>query len=174
MRVRHSLLRAVIVSALAFLFVPSLAAIPAAAKTVTFRHTGAPFPINLPNNWRVKDIERGIEITSNDREVSLFVEAIDTSSVDAVVNGYFNYFRRQGVKMRQPISQKKDVIGGVDVVLMDVPAFHNGATSIIRLMITNPRPQERKGLFIGYWASLKGDRKHDETVTDIIMDLLRP
>ncbi len=171
---RHSLLRAAVISAFALFLAPSLATVPAAAKTITFRATGAPFPINLPNNWRVKDIERGVEISSSDREVRFWVEAIDTGNVDAVVNNYFKSFRQQGVKMRLPMTQRKDVFGGVDVILMDIPSIYDGNTTIIRMLITNPRPQERKGLFIAYWASPKADRKYDETVTDIIMDLLRP
>ena len=174
MFVRRSLLRAAILSALALFIAPPLAATPASAKTVTFRGTGEPFPINIPDSWRIKNNERGIEVTSNDREVTFWIEAIDSSNVDAVVNGYIRYFRQQGVKLRLPMDQRKSNFGGVDVILMEIPATYDGGPTIVRLMIADPRPKEKKGIFLGYWASPRGDKKHDSAVTDIVMDVLRP
>ena len=170
----RSLLRAVVIAGCALLLPAPLVIPTAAAKTVTFKGVGAGFPINLPDNWRVKTIERGIEISSPDREIYLWVEGIDASTVNRVVQGYFDYFKQQGVITRQPIAKKKDVIGGVDVILMDIPARYDGATTIVRLLMADPRPNERKGLFIGYWASPKGDKQHDDTMGGIMTDLLRP
>ena len=44
---------------------------PAAARAVTFKGTGVAFPINLPDSWRVKNIDRGVEIRSPDHKVYL-------------------------------------------------------------------------------------------------------
>jgi hypothetical protein len=170
----YSLLRAAVIAGCGLLLPAPLIIPPAAAKIVTFSGTGAGFPINLPDNWRVKTIERGLEITSPDKEIYLWVEAIDATTVDRVVQSYFDYFKQQGVITSQPIAKKKDVIGGVDVILMDIPARSKGANTIVRLLIADPRPNERKGLFIGYWASPKGDKQHEETMGGIITDLLRP
>ncbi len=147
---------------------------PAAAKALTFQGTGVAFPINLPDNWRVKNIEGGVEISSPDEEIYLWVEAVTTDSVKRVIEAYFKYFQQQGVTIRQPIDQQKHKVGGVDLVQMDIPATYEGAETIVRFVITEARPNETKGLFIGYWASPKGDKAHDATLTRIIADLMRP
>lgn len=174
MFVRRPLLRAALISAFALFAAPLLATIPASAKTVTFRGTGESFPINIPDNWRLKNNERGVEIGSNDREVTFWIEAIDYGNVDAVVNGYIKYFRQQGVKMRLPLNQRKNNFGGVDVILMEIPSTYDGSPTILRLIIADPRPNEKKGVFLAYWASPKGDKRYDSVVTDIVMDVLRP
>ncbi len=147
---------------------------PATARTLTFKGTGVAFPINLPDNWRVKDIDRGVEISSPDKEVYLWVEATTAAGVERVVEDYFKYFRQQGVTTSQPIDQQKHTVGGVELVQMDIPATYEGAQTIVRFVITDARPNESKGLFIGYWASPKGDKTHDATMSSIITDLMRP
>ena len=147
---------------------------PAAAKAVTFKGTGVAFPINLPDNWRVKNIDRGVEISSPDQEIYLWVEAVTTDSVERVIDEYFKYFKQQGVTTRQPIDQQKHTVGAVDLVQMDIPATYQGAETIVRFVITEARPNESKSLFIGYWASPTGDKTHDATLTGIIADILRP
>ena len=65
-------------------------------------------------------------------------------------------------------------MGGVELVQMDIPATYEGAQTIVRFVITDARPNESKGLFIGYWASPQGDKTHDATMSSIITDLMRP
>ena len=171
---RLSRLRAIVLAGCAILLAAPLWAVPADAKIVTFKETGVGFPIDLPDDWRVKGIERGIEISSPDKAVYIWVEATDAANVGSVVENYLNSFRKQGIKLRQQLDKRKNVIGGVDVILMDIQATYAGGPTVVKLVMTDPRPQERKGLFIGYWASPRGDQKHEDIVTGIMMDLLRP
>ena len=147
---------------------------PATARTLTFKGAGVAFPINVPDNWRVKDIERGVEISSPDKEVYLWVEATTAAGVERVVEDYFKYFRQQGLTISQPVDQQKHTVGGVELVQMDIPATFEGAQTIVRFVITDARPNESKGLFIGYWASPQGDKIHDSTMSGIIADIVRP
>ena len=168
-------LRACAIAALTLLAPPLLLAnSPADAKALSFKGTGVAFPINVPDNWRVKNIDRGVEISSPDEEIYLWVEAVTTDSVERVIDEYFKYFSKQGVTTRQPVDQQKHTVGGVDLVQMDIPATYEGAETIVRFVITEARPNESKGLFIGYWASPKGDKIHDATMSGIIADLVRP
>jgi hypothetical protein len=170
---RLSLPRAIVFVATFLLAVPPWGA-PAFAKIVTFKGTGVGFPVETPDNWRIKPIARGMEISSPDRSVYIWVEATDAANVGNVVQAYFKYFKQQGITTREPVNQRKKVFGGVDVIVMDIPATYVGGPTILKLMMTDPRPNEHKGLFIGYWASPKGDQQHDEAVTGIMTDLLRP
>ena len=167
-------LRACAIAALPLMTPSLLMTSPVAAKVLTFKGTGVAFPINLPDNWRVKNIERGVEISSPDQEIYLWVEAVTTDSVERVIEEYFKYFKQQGVTTRQPIDQQKHTVGAVDLVQMDIPATYEGAETIVRFVITEARPNETKALFIGYWASPKDDKAHDATLTGIIADILRP
>jgi len=167
-------LRACAMAALPFLTLSLPMTSPAAAKVLSFKGTGVAFPINLPDDWRVKTIDRGVEISSPDEEIYLWVEAVTTDSVERVIAEYFKYFQKQGVTTRQPVDQQKHTVGGVDLVQMDIPATYEGAETIVRFVITEARPNESKGLFIGYWASPKGDKIHDATMSGIIADLVRP
>ena len=171
---RLSRLRAIVFAGCAILAAAPLWAAPAAAKIITFRETGVGFPIEVPDAWRIKVIERGVEISSPDKAVTIQVEATDAANVGSVVENYYSFLRKQGIKLRQQIDKRKNVIGGVDVILMDIQATFAGGPTVVKLVMTDPRPQERKGLFIGYWASPKGDQKHEDIVTGIMMDLLRP
>ena len=153
---------------------PLLLTSPATAKVLSFKGTGVAFPINLPDNWRVRNIDRGVEIKSPDEEVYLWVEAVTLESMERVIDEYFKFFKQQGVTTRQPIDQQKHTVGGVDLVQMDIPATYEGAETIVRFVITEARPNESKGLFIGYWASPKGDKTHDATLSGIIADIVRP
>ena len=161
-------------AALPLMTPPLLMINPATAKVLIFKGTGVAFPINLPNAWRVRNIDRGVEIRSPDEEVYLWVEAVTTNSIERVIDEYFKYFEKQGVTTRKPIDQQKHTVGGVDVIQMDIPATYEGADTIVRFVIAEARPNESQGLFIGYWASPKGDKAHDATMSGIIADLVRP
>ena len=167
-------LRTCAIAALPLLTPSLIMTSPAAAKALSFKGTGVAFPINVPNTWRVKNIDRGVEISSPDEEIYLWVEAVTTDGVERVVDEYFKYFNKQGVTTRQPVDQQKHTVGGVDLVQMDNPATYQGAETIVRFVITDARPNESKGLFIGYWASPKGDKAHDATMSAIIADIVRP
>ena len=167
-------LRACAIAALPLMALSLPMTSPAAAKALTFKGTGVAFPINLPDNWRVRNIDRGVEIKSPDEEIYLWVEAVTTDSVERVIDEYFKYFKQQGVTTRQPVDQRKHTVGGVDLIQMDIPATYQGADTMVRFVITDARPNEAKGLFIGYWASPNGDKTHDATMSAIIADILRP
>lgn len=167
-------LRACAIAALPLMTPSLLVSSPAAAKALTFRGTGVAFPINLPDNWRVKNIERGVEISSPDQEIYLWVEAVTTDSIERVIEEHFKYFQQQGVTIRQPIDHQTHKVGSVDLVQMDIPATYEGAETIVRFVITEARPNESKALFIGYWASPKGEKAHDAILTGILADIVRP
>ena len=167
-------LRLCAIAALPLITLSPLASSPVIAKVLNFKGTGVAFPINLPDTWRVRNIDRGVEIRSPDEEVYLWVEAVTTDSIERVIDEYFKYFKTQGVTTRQPVDQQTHTVGGVDVIQMDIPATYEGADTIVRFVITEARPKESKGLFIGYWASPKGDKAHDATMSGIIADLVRP
>jgi hypothetical protein len=64
-------LQACALAALPLMTPPVLMISPATAKMLSFKGTGVAFPINVPDNWRVRNIDRGVEIRSPHEEVYL-------------------------------------------------------------------------------------------------------
>lgn len=151
-----------------------LAALPALAKVYTFKRTGQNTPITMPDNWSVTAIKSGIEVKSGDGEIYIWVQAMTDANVTPLINEYFAYYKKQGVKFTGPTNDSSSVIGGVAVRLMDAPATFEGKPTIIRFTFTEPKPGAASGLLIGYWASPKGDRANNADVTRFMSDLLQP
>lgn len=148
--------------------------LPAAAKTYVFKLTGRDTPIELPNDWKVATIQSGIEFKSGDDEVYMWVQAVTNSTVDAAIDEYFKYYKKQGVTFGQPIDKSTDQIAGVSVSLLNIPATFEGGPTIVKFVISDSKDGATKGMLIGYWASPKGHKAHDAAVVKILEDLLRP
>lgn len=149
-------------------------ALPAFAKTIVFKQTGRDTPIELPDAWAVSSIRNGIEIRSDDEEVFIWIQATTDETIGRTIDEYFTYFRQQGVTFTARAEQQQDVIAGVPVRLMDLPATYEGKKTLVRFIISNAKAGAAKGVVIGYWASPAGDKKHDAAVTVLMGDLLRP
>ena len=144
------------------------------AKTYVFKLTGRDTPIQLPNDWKTGTIANGVEFKSGDDEVYMWVQAVTNSTIDAAIDEYFNYYKKQGVTFGEPIDKSTDQIAGVSVSLLNIPATFEGGPTIIKFVISDSKDGAKKGMLIGYWASPKGHKAHDAAVVKILEDLLRP
>lgn len=164
-----------LVCAIGLFFLPVLATtVPATAKTIVFKQTGRHMPLELPDDWTVSSIANGIEIKSDDAEIFIWVQAVDDDTVPKTIDAYFAYFKQQGVTFTGGADQKQDDIAGVPVIMMDLPATYEGKKTVVRFIISNAKAGASKGLVIGYWASPDGHKEHDEAVTTLMSDLLKP
>lgn len=144
------------------------------AKTYVFKLTGRDTPIQLPNDWKTGTIPNGVEFKSGDDEVYMWIQAVTNSTVNAAIDEYFSYYKKQGVTFGQPIDKSTDQIAGVSVSLLNIPATFEGGPTIIKFVISDSKDGANKGMLIGYWASPKGHKVHDAAVVKILEDLLRP
>lgn len=164
-----------LVCAIGLAVLPVLATpFPASAKTIVFKQTGRDTPIGLPDSWKVSPITNGIEIRSDDGEVFIWVQAVNDATVPKTIDEYFAYFKQQGVTFTGGADQKQDVIAGVPVLMMELPATYERKKTLVRIIISNAKAGASKGLVIGYWASPVGDKAHDGAVTNLMGDLLKP
>lgn len=147
---------------------------PAFAKTYVFKRTGRETPIVMPDNWAVQTIPRGIQIRSNDEEVYMWVEAVTDGSLEEAMDEYMDYFKKEGVTFTGAPTQSKSSIAGTPVLFIDFPATYKGKPNLVRMLVSDAKAGEAKGMLVGYWASPEGDKKYEQPVGRIVEDLLRP
>jgi hypothetical protein len=148
-------------------------ALPATAKIVTLKQTGRDIPFTVPDAWPVSQIPDGLQVKSPDGEVYVWFQATTPARLGAVIDDYFAYYKQQGVTFTGGMNESKGEIGGVAVSLMDPPATYQGEQTLVRFIFADAKPGVSKGLVIGTWASVKGDRLHDAPITHMITDILK-
>lgn len=157
-------LRAVLVSGIVLL----LAGAPGSAKNVQVAQGDPPVTIEVPDNWRVTRIERGIQIKSDDEEVYLWFETYAPVSFDTVMAEHRRYFAGQGVTIvgKAKVTTQEDA--DISVEFTDFPAEWQGKPTVMRYILLQPANPLKQRVLMSYWASPEGDRAHDAAMSNLI------
>ena len=143
---------------------------PAIAKTFKVPDEGSFASITIPDDWKSKEIDNGVESQSADDEVYFAVEATDAKGMDKAIEEAVNYLKEQGVTVdEKTMKQSEGKINGMDGVDVTWNGKDKEGDAIISLTILAAKKD--KVLLITYWASPEGTKKHDKELGAILQSI---
>jgi hypothetical protein len=151
---------------LALLFALALLT-PAIAKTFKLPDEGSFATITIPDDWKSKEIDKGVESQSADNEVYFAVEATDAKGMDKSIEEAVSYLKGQGVTVdEKSMKQTEGKINGMDGIDVTWSGTDKEGAAVISLSIL--AASKDKVLLITYWASPEGTKKHAKVLGEII------
>jgi len=154
---------------LAVLFALALVT-PSFAKTFKVPEEGAFASITIPDDWKSKEIDNGVESQSADDEVYFAVEATDAKGMDKAIEEAVTYLHEQGVTVDdKSMKQREGKVNGMDAV--DVTWKGKDKEGDADISLTILAAKKEKVLLITYWASPEGTKKHDKELGAILNSL---
>jgi hypothetical protein len=140
---------------------------PAFAKTFKIPGEGSFASITIPDDWKSKEIDKGVESQSADNEVYFAVEGTDAKGLDKTIEEAVEYLKQQGVTVDlKTQKQTEGKINGMDAMDLDWKGTDKEGAAEISLSVVAVRKD--KALLITYWASPEGTKSHLKELGAII------
>jgi hypothetical protein len=151
---------------LALLFALALLT-PSFAKTFKIPDEESFASITIPDDWKSKEIDKGVESQSADSEVYFAVEATDAKGMDKSIEEAVDFLKEQGVTVdEKTMKQSEGKINGMEGVDITWNGKDKEGDAIISLTILAAKKD--KALLITYWASPEGTKKHAKELAAIL------
>ena len=140
---------------------------PAFAKTFKVPEEKSFASITIPDDWKSKEIDKGVESQSADDEVYFAVEATDAKGMDKSIEEAVQFLMEQGVTVDdKTLKQSEGKINGMDGVDITWNGKDKEGAAIISLTILSVTKD--KVLLITYWASPEGTKSHSKELGAIL------
>ncbi len=154
---------------LALLFALALVT-PSFGKTFKVPDEESFASITIPDDWKSKEIDSGVESQSADNEVYFAVETTDAKGMDKSIEDAVKYLSEQGVTIdEKSMKQSEGKINGMDGVDVTWNGKDKEGDAIISLTILAAKKD--KVLLITYWASPDGTKKHSKELEAILKSI---
>lgn len=126
--------------------------------------------ITIPDDWKSKEIDSGVESQSPDDEVYFYVEATDAKGMDKSIVEAVEYLSEQGVTVDdKTMKQSEGKLNGMEGIDVTWNGKDKEGDAIISLMIL--AANKDKVLLVAYWGSPDGTKKHDKVLGEIMKSL---
>lgn len=143
------------------------------ARTVEIAPKEPIAKIDLPDSWKVRRKDRGIEAKSGDDEVWLWFETIEAADREKEFKAYEAWFRDQGITIKPTPPVVRDLsTPSVKITAYEFDALWKGEPTVLRYMLFDFDLPSKKLVLMSYWASPDGDRNHDGAMS-LVMSQLR-
>ena len=140
---------------------------PALAKTFTVPSENSVASIAIPDSWKSKEIDKGVESQSADSEVYFAVEATDAKGMEKTIDEAVEYLKGQGVTVdSSTMKQTEGTLNGMkgwDVTWSGKDKEGNAIISLSILAVS-----DKDALIITYWASPEGTKKYAKELGEIL------
>jgi hypothetical protein len=123
--------------------------------------------IDVPEDWTVAQIDKGIEASSDDDEVYLAIEGTVMKGLVELTTDAVRFLGRAGVTVDES-SEKSDegTVNGFRMNSIGWSGRDKDGDVLIHLMILTITPT--KGVLFTYWASPEGDKEYQEAIRKIV------
>jgi len=140
---------------------------PAFAKTFNLPDENTMATITIPDAWKSKEIDKGVEAQSADSEVYFAVEATTRKETDKTIDEAIEFLKEQGVTV-DPASAKQTTgtingMEGVDVTWTGKDKEGSAVISLSILMVNS-----NDALLLTYWGSPEGTKKYSKELGEIL------
>jgi hypothetical protein len=145
---------------------------PSYGKTFKIPEEKSFVSITIPDDWKSKEIDTGVESQSADDEVYFAVETTDAKGMDKSIEEAVKYLQEQGVTIdEKSMKQSEGKINGMDGVDVTWSGKDKEGDAIISLTILAAKKD--KVVLITYWASPDGTKKHSKEL-EAILNSIKP
>ena len=126
--------------------------------------------INAPAEWKANNYDKGIELTSDDGEVYIAIEATDAKGVEHSMDEAMEYLKNKGVTVdAKTVKQNEGKLSGRDAVMISWDGEDEDGPARVQLMVVSVTNE--KGVLFLYWASPEGEKKHQKEISAIAESL---
>lgn len=140
---------------------------PAFGKTYKVPDETPVASITVPDSWKSKEIDKGIEAQSADGEVYFAVEATDAKGLEKTIEEAVEYLKGQGVTVdASTMKQTEGSVNGMKGVDITWNGKDKEGAAIISLTVLEVSDDD--ALMITYWASPEGTKKYDKELGEIL------
>ena len=126
--------------------------------------------ITFPDKWDASYADDGVEGTSPDEEIYIYIEDNDSGSIEGAIKEMFAYLEKKEVKVKADSVKKSDMkLNGMDVV--DLAYEAEDADGPTHVDLTVFAIGKDKGLLMLYWATPEKEKKHQAELTSILQSI---
>lgn len=139
---------------------------PAFAATHKVPEDNPVATVNAPDGWKAEGYDEGVELTSDDGEVYIAVEATDSKGVEKSMDDALAFLKKKGVSVdEKSVKTKEEKLGENSTVSVSWDGKDEEGAAHIQLMIMSVTKE--KGVVFIYWASPEGEKKHQSDISAI-------
>ncbi|MGG6896818.1 MULTISPECIES: histidine kinase [Rhizobium] len=152
------------------LLAAALVAFPmlANAKTLAFPSDAPVASVTVPDSWKPKETESGIDANSPDSAIYFALDVASGDNVEKVVGDAISFLDKNGVKVDDSTRKDDDSneVNGMKLSILNWQGTDENGAVNINLGVLSPAPN--KILVLTYWGSKEDQDKHKQEVLDII------
>ena len=142
-------------------------AVPVLAETFKIPDDDPIVTITVPDGWTATQIDKGIELMSDDDEVYLAIEGTQMKGLVELTVDAVKFLNRAGVTVDKSTEKSSEgTVNGFKVNDIGWAGKDKDGDVLVHLMILTITPT--KGVLFTYWASPQGDKEHDDAIRTII------
>jgi hypothetical protein len=126
--------------------------------------------ITIPESWKVKDIDRGLQAATKDDEVYFWAEVFPADGLKDLMAEHDAYYTKQGVDAGSGDPTTKVIkVNGVDAALIHIvsPTW-KGKPTVLEYVLFDPTRKTGRKLMLSYWASPEGDKLYEADLTSML------
>lgn len=142
------------------------------AGTMSFPSDDPVATITIPDSWKPKETDTGIDATSPDNAIYLSLDIASADETEKVVKDAADYLQKKGVTVdKTTTKQTTDTLNGMPVAVFDMDGKdEDGPVSI---SIAAVGVNDKTNLVLTYWGT-KGDEDKDAQQFVNILHSLKP
>lgn len=148
----------------------ALSATLAEAKTYSIPDPNPIAVITLPDEWESKEIDKGVESTSEDESVYVSVEVTELKDAAKAIAEAVTWLKSRDVVVDQSSMEQKPIsINGLEGVQVKWNGKDEDGPTHVSLTLM--QITDSKGLVLTYWASPEGETENLKDIVSIINSL---
>ena len=124
----------------------------------------------FPSDWKVKYDEGGLDITSADEEIYIYMDAHDNASIDGAIKDTIDYLKKEKVTIDKSTEKKSEgKLNGMDVADFSWSGKDKDGDCKVSLALI--APAKDKLILILYWVTPEGEKKNAAALKAILSSI---
>ena len=159
-------------SGLAVMAVACLLAWPAMARSYDLPDENPAVKVTLPDAWKPREVEHGVEATSPDGETYVALETATAKHMETLIDEDIKFLTDQGITIDKASQQTHDsTVNGMKVSFLHWTGKDKDGPTAVTLGIFGV--SDNLVLLMTAWSSPKGDQLHGSELDGIVSSIVR-
>ncbi len=148
----------------------SLSAFAVDAKNFAIPPKNPAMTMNIPDNWKVEEIEYGFSAVSPGRDVFFSVEYVTANKIDTLMEANKKWMKEQKIKMVEPKQIEAPINGIPSTIFTFDTTDDSGPTTLDFIMMPGG---DKRLVLLTLWGSTAERKKHGAAI-DAMMSSIKP